>query len=85
MPGRKAKGWYISYVKSPVASLCFVCSSVKNRVNVTIFVFTLVDSEGGISWAFPLAAMLASELGVRFLEVAIGRVYSTSIKSSGTL
>jgi hypothetical protein len=29
-----------SYVKSPVASLCFVCSSVKNRVRVMMSVLT---------------------------------------------
>ena len=28
----------ITYVKSPVASLCFVCSSVRKRVRVTISV-----------------------------------------------
>ncbi len=44
-----------SYVKSPVASLCFVCSSVKNRVNVTMFVFTLVDSAGGSSGAMMMS------------------------------
>lgn len=46
-----------SYVKSPVASFTFVCSSVRNRVRVTILVFTLADSDGGIS-PFPLAAMI---------------------------
>lgn len=41
--------FFLTYVKSPVASLCFVCSSVRNRVNVTMLVFTLADSAGGIS------------------------------------
>jgi hypothetical protein len=29
-----------TYVKSPVASLCFVCSSVRNRVRVMMSVLT---------------------------------------------
>ena len=47
----------VSYVKSPVASLTFVCSSVRNRVRVTMLVLTLAVSEGGIS-PFPLEAMM---------------------------
>lgn len=30
----------VTYVKSPVASLCFACSSVRNLVSVTISVLT---------------------------------------------
>jgi hypothetical protein len=46
-------------VKSPVASLCLACSSVKNRVRVTMFVLTVADSAGGIWCPFPpLEAML---------------------------
>ena len=48
---------WVSYVKSPVASLTFVCSSVKKRVRVTMLVLTLADSDGGIS-PFPLEAMM---------------------------
>jgi hypothetical protein len=33
-------------VKSPVASLCFVCSSVRNRVRVTMSVL-IFSTEGG--------------------------------------
>ncbi len=46
-----------SYVKSPVASLTFVCSSVRNRVKVIIFVFTLEVSDEGIS-PLPLVAIV---------------------------
>ena len=38
-----------TYVKSPVASLTLSCSSVRNRVKVTISVLIEADSEGGIS------------------------------------
>lgn len=34
-----------TYVKSPVASLCFACSSVRNRVSVTMFVSIFSISE----------------------------------------
>lgn len=34
------------YVKSPVASLCLACSSVRNRVRVTISVLTCSVEEG---------------------------------------
>lgn len=42
---------FVTYVKSPVASVCFTCSSVRKRVSVTISVLTFsVD---------PLSAMIA--------------------------
>ena len=39
-------------VKSPVASLCFVCSSVRKRVSVTISVLIFSWATGAVS---PLA------------------------------
>jgi hypothetical protein len=49
----KRYGFGKTNVKSPVASLCLVCSSVKNRVSVTISV--LIFSPGPES---PLRAIL---------------------------
>jgi hypothetical protein len=49
------------YVKSPVASGCLSCSSVKRRVRVTISV--LIDSEptapGAFAMLCPLVAMMS--------------------------
>lgn len=36
--------WGKLYVKSPVASLCLACSSVRKRVRVTMFVLIFSDS-----------------------------------------
>jgi hypothetical protein len=44
-----------AYVKSPVASLYLVCSSVRKRVNVTILVLMVAVSAGGTS---PFEAMV---------------------------
>ena len=44
--------WVDTYVKSPVASLCFVCSSVRNLVSVTMSV--LIDSEPTAPGSLPL-------------------------------
>jgi len=38
MQGVEGPGDGMAYVKSPVASLCFDCSSVRKRVSVTISV-----------------------------------------------
>ena len=38
-----------AYVKSPVASLCLVCSSVRNRVRVTMSVLIFSWATGTIS------------------------------------
>ena len=43
------------YVKSPVASLCFACSSVRNRVRVTMSVFIFSALAGKFP---PLVAMI---------------------------
>jgi hypothetical protein len=48
------------YVKSPVASLCLACSSVRNLVRVTMSVFTCSVEVGASDGAFvPLADMIA--------------------------
>jgi hypothetical protein len=44
-----------SYVKSPLASLCFACSSVRNRVRVTMSVLTF---SFWIGTPLPLEAMM---------------------------
>lgn len=48
-----------SYVKSPVASLCFACSSVRNLVSVTMSV--LIFSVGSPPFAPLLAILLVVE------------------------
>jgi hypothetical protein len=56
-----------THVKSPVASLCLVCSSVRNRVRVMMSVLTaspclsplLLDA---MSFVFAVCALLASIL-----------------------
>lgn len=40
------------YVKSPVASLCFDCSSVRKRVRVTISVLIFSWATGAVSILF---------------------------------
>ena len=52
--------WISTYVKSPVASLCFVCSSVRNLVKVTISVLML--SVPTPVWASPLFCPLVAML-----------------------
>ena len=44
-------------VKSPVASLCLVCSSVRNRVRVTMSRLIFSWATGGISPLVPLTAV----------------------------
>jgi len=46
-------------VKSPVASLCLICSSVRNRVSVTMLVLTF-SITGGVTSPFllPLRAAI---------------------------
>ena len=56
-----------AYVKSPVASLCFVCSSVRNRVSVTMSVLIFSCATGTVS---PLVVMVA----VGLLDGRMGRV-----------
>lgn len=53
-----------TYVKSPVASLCFVCSSVRKRVKVTIFVFIVAVSAEGTSFPLLLVAILLRALTI---------------------
>lgn len=53
MPSSKAE---TTYVKSPVASLCFTCSSVRKRVRVTISVLIFSCWTEGFA---PLDAMAA--------------------------
>jgi len=49
-------------VKSPVASLCLICSSVRNRVRVTMFVFIFSITGGGVTSPFPFQdAMIGEE------------------------
>ena len=54
---------------SPVASLCFTCSSVRNRVRVTMLVFTeAVSDDADTSLPFPFVAIMCRrmrELGNR--------------------
>ena len=45
-------------VKSPVASLCLVCSSVRNRVRVTMLRLIFSWAMGGISPLVPLTAVV---------------------------
>ena len=47
------------YVKSPVASLCLACSSVRKRVRVTISVLTFSSWRGA---PLPLVVMLIEML-----------------------
>lgn len=42
-------------VKSPVASLCFVCSSVRKRVRVTMSYLTFSSITGGDAIGFDMA------------------------------
>ena len=50
-----------AYVKSPVASLCFLCSSVRNRVSVTMSVLIFSRAKASAS---PLAcAMVRCQCG----------------------
>lgn len=51
----------MSYVKSPVASLCFTCSSVRNLVSVTMWVLTFSPSTG---LEDPFVAMMICVCGV---------------------
>ncbi|KAG9679790.1 hypothetical protein KCU87_g395, partial [Aureobasidium melanogenum] len=44
----EARRMYKSYVKSPVASLCFVCSSVRNLVRVMISVLMASEPPGPV-------------------------------------
>lgn len=47
------------YVKSPVASLCLACSSVRNLVSVMMSVLTCSLEVGGLATPFaPLVAMI---------------------------
>lgn len=47
-----------TYVKSPVASLCFTCSSVRNRVRVTMLVLTFSVS----SWPLPFVVTMVARV-----------------------
>ena len=49
------KIWEETNVKSPVASLCLLCSSVRNRVNVTMSTFIFSWWRGGASLPFVVA------------------------------
>lgn len=50
------------YVKSPLASLCFICSSLRKRVRVMMSVLMFSWPTGGGAWPFvPLEAMVAEE------------------------
>jgi len=49
-----------SYVKSPVASLCFACSSVRKRVRVTMSVLIFSGVMGACP---PFVAMVKVEFG----------------------
>lgn len=53
-----------SYVKSPVASLCFACSSVRKRVRVTMSVL-IFSVWTPFPFPFALADMVSGELGER--------------------
>lgn len=61
-----------SHVKSPVASLCLICSSVRNRVRVTmlVLIFSII---GGVTSPFPFWASIVGEIrgngGVEGYEV----------------
>jgi hypothetical protein len=58
----------LTYVKSPVASLCLVCSSVKKRVSVMMSVLTASP----LFSPLPLdAILLGSECYVCFSVVAL--------------
>ena len=46
------------YVKSPVASLCFACSSVRNRVKVMMSVLMASWPTGGV--AEPLVPLVVA-------------------------
>lgn len=48
------------YVKSPVASLCFTCSSVRKRVRVTMSVLIFSELIEAASTLEPFAAMSVS-------------------------
>jgi len=61
-------------VKSPVASLCFVCSSVRNLVRVTMSMLTFSACTGGISPFVPFVAILSNYDGS--LEVRLYRINS---------
>ena len=50
-----------SHVKSPVASLCLICSSVRNRVRVTMFVLIFSIMGGVASPPFPLVVVILRE------------------------
>ena len=53
-----------THVKSPVASLCFDCSSVRKRVRVTISVFIFSPPTGATSPLEPLVvAIVKVEIG----------------------
>ena len=58
-----------AYVKSPVASLCLACSSVRNRVKVTMCVLTFSISE----LPFPVDAILIIFSDLSQLTVFKGR------------
>jgi hypothetical protein len=49
-----------SYVKSPVASLCLICSSVRNRVRVTMLVL-IFSMTGGVTSPFPFGYAILGE------------------------
>jgi hypothetical protein len=51
-----------TYVKSPVASLCFVCSSVRKRVKVTISVLIFGAATGAPTSPLPFVAIVYSPL-----------------------
>ena len=52
-----------TYVKSPVASLCFVCSSVRNRVRVMISVLMASRPIGLGSASLPFMEVILCTMG----------------------
>lgn len=56
-------------MKSPVASLCFVCSSVRKRVRVTMSYLTFSSITGGDAIGFDMARRLSED----FIYIDRGR------------
>ena len=62
-----------TYVKSPVASLCLICSSVKKRVSVTISVLIFSEPTGPLPLVPLVVMMNRSEEGIECLRLEVPR------------